>query len=482
MTFANPAFIIPRRSVFQPAGEAGMWAKVFDPPTASPKTPEFLNLNNLPLGVKANPVPEVMLAAGFQDKVSNPHTVQRDLMHGMKIPTWDHRPGDLVYFLFRDGDNPATGSGNYPAAAIRLPRASIFHAETSGHGPPPHTIHWHGIEPTPMNDGVGHCSVEIGQYTYQWQPNSIGTYFYHCHRNTVQHFEFGLFGLIILEPPDAYFASIASTNPDGSVVLNNIPIGAGTDGKRRIEANTSAFPQFPGFVAGDPINGAANGDPHAFTVPYDVEAFWVLDDRDSAWSDFAPDPFAFMARNGGNPGVNDEFKLGFFHDYNADYWFVTGVPVIPLDGQKRIPNVGLVDPANTDPAIGGLPGGVIPPALNSGVSGTQVAVHAQRNQTILIRILDAAYNAVKVTLPVDALITATDGRSFGVPPFGRYSAPFLLKAGTPLAICTAHRFDALIRSTTAVNSFATVDFFESRGGGNVTGKLLQTARIPFVIT
>ena len=106
-----------------------------------------------------------------------------------------------------------------------------------------------------MNDGVGHCSMEIGKYIYQWQPNFIGSYFYHCHRNTVQHFEFGLFGFLIIEPPDAY------ARP--GLTAGGYP--------RRTAANLAAFPQFPGFVAGD----LASGDPHAYTVPYDVEALWV---------------------------------------------------------------------------------------------------------------------------------------------------------------------------------------------------------------
>jgi hypothetical protein len=452
-----------------------------------------------------------MLAAGFQNQVSEPFTVQRDLMHGATIDTWDRRPNGLTFFLFQDKDNPATGGGTYPAATIRVPRGAVYHAEVLGHGPPPHTIHWHGIEPTSINDGVGHCSMEIGHYFYQWQPNTIGHYFYHCHRNTVQHFEFGLFGLVIIDPPDAFFASIQTQTVNRNAVtvtvtLNNVPIGAGRDGLRRTAANlvtpvADFRPMFPGFVGGDPVQGVFvpdpqrqfPTDPHAFTVPFDVEVFWALDDRDSVWSDFAPDPFAFFPRNGNRPGVDDEFKIGFFNDYNADYWFVTGVPVVPRDGVKRLGAVGVINPAAPPPlgGIGGIPipDGLVPPALNSGVSGTQIAVRARVGQTILVRSLCAAYNSARITFPVDAVIIAYDGRSLGVPPFGRYNNAFLLPAGKPLLLCTARRFDALIRAAAPIDAFAKVEFIDSQGAtpdpvsrNALLGPVLQTALISFVIS
>ncbi len=255
MSFAIPSFIIPRRPVFQPAGEAGVWEKMspmLPEATASPRTPEFLDLNNLPFEVRANPVPEILFAAGLANQPSTPHTLDRDLMHGLQLPAWD---GTLLnFFLFED--NQLLSPFNrpvYPGPTTRVPRGAVFHAKVLGHGPPPHTIHWHGIEPTSINDGVGHCSMEIGNYTYQWQPNFIGTYFYHCHRNTTQHFEFGLFGLLLIHPPDAFFASIGRINPDGTVVLNNVPIGAGRDGLFRTAANlitpiADFTHRFPGFI------------------------------------------------------------------------------------------------------------------------------------------------------------------------------------------------------------------------------------------
>jgi hypothetical protein len=430
-------------------GEENEWAKMFDPPTASPFTPDLL--------LPTNPVPEVMLAAGFQNQVTTPHTVQRDLLHTLVLDTWDNRPNGLRFFTFRDADNPSL-SGNYPGGTIRIPRGAVFHCFTNGKGPPPHTIHWHGGEPTPMNDGVGHCSMELGNYTYQLQPNFIGTYFHHCHRNTMQHFEFGLFGLTIIEPPDAYFA----TQSDGVPIGRGLPEPGFPNGRRRCAANTSAFPQFPGFNS-NPLTA----DPHGFTVPYNVEALWVLSARDSRWSDLGSDAKATFPAFGSIPGVNDRFAEragidGFFafNDYHADYWFVTGVPVpAPLGGRARIPN-----------------GLTIPAALNSGVSGSQISVEAQVNQTVLLRCLNAAYNTIRVTLPVDAVITSWDGRALGIPPLQQYNRAYLVPANTPQTMVTGRRFEALIRPTGNQNQPAIVEFLDTRGGN-----VLMTTEIPFRI-
>ncbi len=115
------------------------------------------------------------------------------------------------------------------------------------------------------------------------------------------------------------------------------------------------------------------------------------------------------------------------------------------------------------------------------------------NQTILIRTLDAAYNNARITFPVDVVIIAVDGRALGVPPFGLYNNAFLLPANTPILICTARRFDALMRFKSVqfpngFNGFATVEFIDSQGttpdpaSNNVLlGPVLQTALIPINI-
>jgi FtsP/CotA-like multicopper oxidase with cupredoxin domain len=444
-------------------GMEAMWGKMWDPPTESPATPELLTATD--------PVPAFMESLGL-GAASVANTRNLDLLNGVSITTWDGRGLMFMAFEDRDFSNPA-----WPGPTIRVPRGVIYHADTAAKGPPPHTIHWHGIEPTPMNDGVGHCSMELGQYTYQWQPNFIGTYFYHCHRNTVQHFEMGLYGMLLIEPPDAF----APDNSD----RGRYP--------RRTAANLTGFLQFPGFVSGDSTFGVGNaadtgvGDPHAFTVPYDVEALWVLSARDSVWNDLADNARSFYP-NGPNtggtlrPGVDDGFFHGFFHDYNADYWFVTGVPVVPDDRIKRATgNVGTLDPTLVPAGV--LDGnGHIVPALNSGVTGMQVNINAQVGQTILVRILDAAYNTAEVEFPMEVVIIAWDGRALGVPPFTKYNHPVTVPPNTPIRFSTARRFDALIRPTAPFNGFATATFFDTRGEKVVTPEVpLMTAKIPIVI-
>ncbi len=111
---------------------------------------------------------------------------------------------DIMSFDADDGDRA------FPAPLLRVNEGEIFHARVHPRKGP-HTVHWHGLEPDPRNDGVGHTSFEIdGTYTYQWQPEAgwpgdpnlggAGTYFYHCHVNTTLHVQLGMFGPLIIDP------------------------------------------------------------------------------------------------------------------------------------------------------------------------------------------------------------------------------------------------------------------------------------------
>lgn len=139
--------------------------------------------------------------------------------------------GKIVKFwTFRDkNDDNNTTARQWPAKPIRVRQGQLVHSTIHAQKNT-HTIHHHGMNSSTFNDGVGHVSFEVsGQYTYQFRPHSAGTYFYHCHKNTVLHFEMGMYGFLIVDPPT---------------------------GKGRLY----------------------EGGPR-----YDVEALWAFDDVDPAW-------------------------------------------------------------------------------------------------------------------------------------------------------------------------------------------------------
>ena len=434
MSFSNPGHRIPRKSV---AGYEGEWVKTFDPPAADrPPTPELLN--------PTNPVPAFVARTVRDAKMAIQNTVSLDLMKTVDLRMWDEK--ELEFFLVANPDVKEAKDGTFPGPTIRIPRGVVFHAHVKGHGQTPHTIHWHGLEPSAMNDGVGHSAMEIGEYTYQWQPNHIGSYFYHCHRNTIQHFEYGLYGFLIVEPPDAFDGPNAGSYP------------------RRTAANLTRFTEFTDFKDGE----IESGDPHAMTVSYDVEALWVIDDIDSVWREQADHAHQTVPKRGTQPGVNDNFHANVrgsenffaFHDYNPDYFVVTGE-----NFQGRVGSIAPIRKART-----------IPRALNSGVEGMQISINAKVNQTILVRILCAAYSKIKVTFPVDVIVIGVDGRALGVPPYGKYNHAYKVSAGTSIEMSTAQRMDVLFKPTSPLDTYAQVEFRHL-----LSNALLINGRIPIEI-
>jgi len=288
-------------------------------------------------------------------------------------------------WIIEDPDDSA-GGRTFPSKLIRTREGDVVHAPV-GAALNTHTIHWHGIEPSSMNDGVGHTSFEIsGNFVYQFATSQAGTYFYHCHKNTVLHFEMGLYGLLIVDP---------------------------AQGEGFVAANLSGVPGFPGYDAAD------------FVVPYDVEALWVPDEFDSRWHELGHDAFMQDCRPDDPAGQATFTRDGILHDFRPDVFVITGVVSVPTTAPGVRPEVGATI---TDPGV---------------------AVSARAGDTVLIRLLNAGYTVQEYTLGLDAWAIASDGHPFGVPPRNAYSSPFLLPSGTPFRLTTARRVDLLVRATTA---------------------------------
>ena len=179
-------------------------------------------------------------------KVSPDVTFRRHMIMHSSHSVNTKANGQVSFKVFAFGGDGQQFDGYIPNPMMRVRQGDIVHTDLSVWLP--HTIHHHGIEPDAFNDGVGHYSFDVlGSYTYQWKASHAGTYFYHCHVNTVLHAEMGMYGPLIIDPPS----------------------GPGTS--------------FEGGPA------------------YDVEAIWAVDDIDTSWHCLPWD----AALCGGDAGLND---------------------------------------------------------------------------------------------------------------------------------------------------------------------------------
>jgi FtsP/CotA-like multicopper oxidase with cupredoxin domain len=68
----------------------------------------------------------------------------------------------------------------------------------------PHTLHFHGVKKTWENDGVPTTTGAVAKpgekHTYEVPANVPGTHLYHCHYQTPNHMEMGMYGILRVDP------------------------------------------------------------------------------------------------------------------------------------------------------------------------------------------------------------------------------------------------------------------------------------------
>ena len=350
------------------------------------------------------------------------------------------------------------GLARYPSEMIRVVQDKYLKILADNRRGP-HTIHWHGIEPSSMNDGVGKHSFEIsgggvegegGFFTYQFQPHQAGTFFFHCHKNTVHHFEMGMFGMLIIDPPTPSVLA----DPRQATTLLTAPYTTGA----------------AGYAAGR-LDVGEPYDPQALNlIRYNQEKYWVADDMDAAWHNLVGESHSHNMQDAVeadpmNPSTfyiyGTATALGSveLNDFQPDIFAVTGVVL----------DYGTTGPGGTDLTTPHYFGTVDRSDISINVD-VQVLGH----QKILVRFLNAAYSIIDLKLPVDATIIAMGGIPLGATDRTKYSRPYILPAGASLGSITARRFDLIIDTENlgvgggSVSDFATLTYYDwvkGRAGG-----------------
>jgi hypothetical protein len=289
------------------------------------------------------------------DRVAPTQVFSRKVHFDAKRTMWD---GKVVEFW--SFEDPTTKvRATFPAPTLRMRQGALVHSKVETRSGS-HTIHHHGIEPTTVNDGVGHVSFEVnGVYTYQMQPTCAGTFLFHCHKNTVLHFEMGMYGFLIVDPP-----------------IVPLPIGTPAGSRQA-------------FVGGP---------------WYQAEAAWVFDDVDPRWHKMDFD----AGLCGDDVGLNR---------FEPKYFLVNGLP------------------------------------YNTKTRTNAQRAKVRRGRTILLRLLNAAYSQLVLTMPngPQMQVVAVDGRPLGTGGAGKpgglsspWSEPFALSGGQKIVLSSAGRYDVIL--------------------------------------
>ena len=116
--------------------------------------------------------------------------------------------GETVRLWFFDSEKSSAGfMGDrfLPSAHFEPIQDQLIRLNFLNRSGMPHTIHLHGMDVDQANDGVPQTSFTVAPFqlhTYEFIAPHAGTYHYHCHVDTVVHYQRGMAGAVIVRPPD----------------------------------------------------------------------------------------------------------------------------------------------------------------------------------------------------------------------------------------------------------------------------------------
>ncbi|MEM9410354.1 MAG: multicopper oxidase domain-containing protein [Planctomycetota bacterium] len=139
--------------------------------------------------------------AGLGQNISSNFSM-RARMNG--FTTIQDSPVQLWYFDVGASNSGFMSDRFLPSAHIEIIEGELTSIQLQNQSNMDHTIHLHGLDVDQANDGVESTSTAVRpfqSFTYQFIAPQAGTYHYHCHIDTVVHYQRGMAGAIIVRPP-----------------------------------------------------------------------------------------------------------------------------------------------------------------------------------------------------------------------------------------------------------------------------------------
>jgi FtsP/CotA-like multicopper oxidase with cupredoxin domain len=97
-------------------------------------------------------------------------------------------------------------NGTLPGPELHVREGDLLRITLVNRLPEPTTIHWHGVPVPNGMDGVPGVTAPVvqpgGTFTYEFHAPGPGTYWYHPHHDSAAQIARGLYGLLVVDPPD----------------------------------------------------------------------------------------------------------------------------------------------------------------------------------------------------------------------------------------------------------------------------------------